>query len=134
MKDTKNYRKEAEDIKSALKSLIINELDNLSDSDLWDIADNYANNGILYNLMNKSESLKDRVVSDLTTLFKQKFQNNSGLVIPENISKSVEFIDLSNTKYYIAHFRNSNSTDSIKYVNINELISIYDYLTKNLLI
>ena len=46
MKDTKKYRKEAEDIKSALKSLIINELDNLSDSDLWDIADNYANNGI----------------------------------------------------------------------------------------
>lgn len=134
MKDTKKYRKEAEDIKSALKSLIINELDNLSDSDLWDIADNYANNGILYNLMNKSKSLKDRIVSDLISLFKQKFQNNSGLVIPENISKSVEFIDLSNTKYYITHFRNSNSTDSIEYVNINELISIYDYLTKNLLI
>ena len=88
----------------------------------------------LYNLMNKSESLKDRVVSDLISLFKQKFQNNSGLVIPENISKSIEFIDLSNTKYYIAHFRNSHSTDSIEYVNINELISIYDYLTKNLLI
>ena len=134
MENTKKYKKKVEDIKSALKSLIINELDNLSDSDLWDIADNYANNGILYNLMNKSESLKDRVVSNLTSLFKQKFQNNSALIIPENISKSVEFIDLSNTKYYIAHFRNSNSTDSIEYVNINELINIYDYLAKNLLI
>ena len=134
MKDIKKYRKEVEDIKSALKSLIINELDNLSDSDLWDIANNYVNNGILHNLMNKSESLKDRIVSDLVSLFKQKFQNESGLIIPENISKSVEYIDLSNSKYYIVHFRNSNSTDSIEYVNINELISIYDYLEKNLLI
>ena len=131
MKDIKKYKKEVEDIKSALKSLIINELDNLSDSDLWDIADNYANNGILYNLMNKSESLKDRIVLDLISLFKRKFQNESGLIIPENISKSVEYIDLSNPKYYIVHFRNSNSTDSIEYVNINELINIYDYLYEN---
>jgi hypothetical protein len=126
-----NYKNRIKEINSSLKSLIIKELDNLNDNDLWDMADEYVKDSeSLDKLVEDSENLKDEVIDELTKFIKENLSDIDVLSIPSDISKSVEYIEISNPKYYLVHFRNSNSTDTIEYVNIVELINILEYLTK----
>jgi hypothetical protein len=126
-----NYKNEIKKINSSLKSLIIKELDNLNDNYLWDMADEYVKDSeSLDKLVEDSENLKDEVIDELTKFIEQNLSDIDILLIPSDVSKSVEYIEISNPKYYLVHFRNSNSTDTIEYVNIVELVNIYEYLTK----
>lgn len=126
-----NYKNEIKKINSSLKSLIIKELDNLNDNYLWDMADEYVKDSeSLDKLFEDRENLKDKVIDALISFIKENLSDIDVLSIPSDVSKSVEYIEISNPDDYIVHFRNSNSTDSIEYVNIVELANIYEYLTK----
>lgn len=126
-----NYKNRIKEINSSLKSLIIKEMDNLNDNYLWDMADEYVKDSeSLDKLVEDSENLKDEIIDALISFIKENLSDIDVLSIPSDVSKSVEYIEISNPKYYIVHFRNSRSTDLIEYVNIVELANIYEYLTK----